>query len=697
MSTKQPESARDESTDEQPVKKSIGLIVYWRRYQRLLVTRWWVLVLMVGLCLSIAGWYSASKPPKFASVSRMMISIQISLPGTAIYSEEAQNFFGTQISLMESQMVRSAAEARVRSMRPELTPCPAAINVSQLPRTSIFMLQATGDQPEYTQALLDAVMQEYMNTKKEMRSEKSNTTVSAIAEELEILEKKIKAGEDELVNFQKENNINFLQAEGNSAGLYLSGIDRKLADLNTEYQLLNLLSLDQNIDRKRADASSPPAASSSPSDAPLAGFGAQGDYSRAKQQIELLKAQLADYLVYLKPKHPIIAHLNDEISLQQKLIAVYQEQSKTQLEGERESKRIQIENLQNERKEWSAKALDLSGRSGQYDALKSKLDRLKGLYDRLLTSMQAIDVNKNLDQNIVAILEKASPSVPLKLGLFDSLVSAVLTGLGLGLAILFLCDKLDDRIISSEEYCALFDERILGRIPVEKTKILALLHPADPAFAEAFSSVRSALLFNPGETDRARTILVASAVPNEGKSTIAANLAATLAYGGARTLLVDGDLRRGDIHKVLDIPNDGGVAEIIAGEVEWSKVAKPCKIDNLTVITRGKALESPGKYLLGSVTGDFLKQIGETFDFVILDSAPVLAVDDTTMLAPKVDAVLNVIRLGFSSFKSVRAAQELLHERDVKIIGTVLNALDASIDGYTYYRYSSYYSHIAKS
>lgn len=683
----------DRTPDSESFAPPMDFLVRWRRYRHILRTRWWVLVLMVGLSVAVAGWHVFSQPVRFLSKASMMVSGQISLPGSAVYSEEANNFFGTQIALMESQMVRVAAEAALRAKRPDLVACPVSISAGQQARASLFLLQAVGDKPEYTQALLDAVMQEYINAKSEMRSQKSETTVSAIAEQLDALEKKIKTGEDELINFQKQNNVNFLQTSGNTAGTYLNGIDKKLADLNTEYQLLNLLSLDDNLNRQRtANTSSESGGAVSAPDPAMAGSSTQADYVRTKQQIKLLKAKVADFSQFLKPKHPIIVRLNDEISLQEKLVSIYQEESKTQLAGQRESVRLQIENLENERKQWNAKALDLSGRIAQYDSLKAKLDRMKALYDKLLSSMQAVDVNKNIDQNVVAILEKASPASPLRAGHLKALTMGLLVGLCLGIGILFVNDSLDDRAVSAGEFCAQFTERILGRIPREKSKELVLLHPSDPAFGEAFSGIRSSLMFLPNNDTPPKIILVTSAVPNEGKSTVAANLAATLARGGAKTLLVDGDLRRGRLHRLFGIPNEVGFSEVISGEVPWRSATQQCKLEHLTILARGKSKEEQSKFLLGQITTDWLEQVRKEFDFVILDSAPVLATDDTTMLAPKVDGVVYVARLGFSSSKSIRDATDLLYARQVTVLGMVLNAVDPSLDGGGHYNYLSYHS-----
>ncbi|MEI6350321.1 MAG: polysaccharide biosynthesis tyrosine autokinase [Verrucomicrobiota bacterium] len=680
---------------QEPSKNSAALFTKLHRYRFLLAKRWWVLFITLSLTVALQAWRTVSVPVRFVSVGRMMVSGQISLPGSAVYSEEAGNFYGTQEQLMQSQAVRIAAEARIQALRPGLQPCGVGISVSQQQRTSIFILQATGDQPEYTQALLDAVMQEYINAKKEMRSQKSETTLTAITDTLKVLEKEIKAEDEARIEFQKQNNVSFLETQGNSAGNYLSTIDNKLAALNTEYQLLSLLSTDQSIERQRGKTEK--SGNFDSPDGDQSGLGPQAEYLRAKQELVLLKAKLAEYAQDMRPRHPKIAKINADIALQERLMETYRDQNKANLSERRDSIKLQIENLQNERKEWSAKALQLSGRMAEYETIKSKLDRSKALYDRLLTSMQAVDVNKNIDQDVVSVLETASPPSTIRPGLAKALSAAIAGGLAAGLAILFLLDVLDDRLISVSEFESQFTERVLGRIPseviTEQCKDVAVLQSEDPRqiFAESFSNLRSSLLYLPYEGGRPKTILVTSAVPNEGKSTVSSNLATTLALGGARTLLIDCDLRRGTVHQIFGISNEIGFSDVLTEGMPWREAVRQSSITNLSIIPSGKALSRPSKDLLGGTIDEVLKQTQSEYDFVVFDSCPVLAADDTTTFAPKVDATIFVVRLSFSQRGGTRSAMQLLYDRQVNVLGVVLNGLNSKVDGYHYYSYSDYY------
>jgi len=196
----------------------------------------------------------------------------------------------------------------------------------------------------------------------------------------------------------------------------------------------------------------------------------------------------------------------------------------------------------------------------------------------------------------------------------------------------------------------------------------------------------------PYEGPRPKTILVTSAVPNEGKSTVSANLAIALALSGARTLLIDGDLRRGALREQFGSNSRVGFAEVLQQEVPWQEVVMPTTYPSLFLVTRGKTLPQPSEHLLRDSTDQFLKEIYHQFDYIIIDSSPVLAADDTTSLAPKIDATLLVVRLSYTSARLTKKALELLYNRQVNVPGVILNFVDTSLPEYYYYQYSEYYN-----
>jgi capsular exopolysaccharide synthesis family protein len=661
--------------------------------------RWWIPLLTISLGLFVGAWMIFQAPNAFLSTSKMMLAGKLNLAQNAVYSEDTNNFYGTQIQVMQSDEVKTGAEALVRATHPELQPVKMSLTVTQRPRTSIFELEAIGASPEYTQAYLNAAMQKYLDVKKGMRADEGSHVTTAITEQLVQVEKDLRNGEDEMLEFQKDNNIGLLQGEGNSAAAYLVKLNQQFASLKTEYDLLSLLDLDQNLDRqqtslKPADDSSTPAQDDQ--GMPFTDVGPEGEYLKAKQAVQLLKAERDTLSKDLRPKHPKILKLNDEIDKQEKLIALYRQDAVEKLDTRRKSIGKQMENLKSNIAEWEKKALDLSQRLAQFNRLKDKVDRQKTLYDRLTNSLKDVNVSQVTNAgDQVSIMENATTPISVRPGLVKSLLIGLGFGAFAGLIILILLDRVDDRMASFTEFQHHFTENILGQIPKEKSKgSVTLLQPDDARhiFAESYRNVRSSIFFMPYEGPRPKTLLVTSAVPNEGKSTVSSNLAITMALSGAKTLLIDGDLRRGALREAFGINSKIGFSEVLKQEVNWREVVVPTSLPSLFVLSRGNTLSQPSEHLLRESTDAFLKDIYNHYDYIIIDSSPVLAADDTTSLAPKIDATLFVVRLSYTSARLTRKALELLYHRQVNVPGVILNYVDTSLPEYYYYQYAEYYN-----
>jgi succinoglycan biosynthesis transport protein ExoP len=677
---------------------STSFITRLHRYKTLLLRRWWIPLLTICLGLFVEAWIIYQTPPSFLSQGKMILAGKLNIAQGAVYSEDSQNFYGTQIQLMQGSEVKRSAEALVRSTHPEMQPVKVDITVIQKPRTSIFDLQAIGSTGDYTQAYLNAVMQKYLDFKKGMREDQGHTITTGITEQLIQTEKELRNAEDEMLEFQKQNNIGFIQEEGNSAANYLVRLNHEYASLKTQYELLTLLDLDQNLDRAQSNKGDVPSGTENNEDKglPFSDIGPESEYLKAKQEVQLLKAERDTLSKDLRPKHPKILKLNDDIDKEEKLIQVFRQDTVQKLETRRKSIGKQMENLQTNIKEWEAKALDLSQRLAQFNRVKGKVDRLKMLYDRLTNNLKEVDVSQVVDSaDQVSIMEMGSPPISVRPGLLKGLLVGLGCGAAAGIAILLLLDRIDDRMASFGEFQHHFSENVLGQIPKEKVKGKVTLLQADDArhiFSESYRNVRSSIFFMPYEGPRPKTILVTSAVPNEGKSTISSNLAITLALSGARTLLIDADLRRGTIRELFGLSSKIGFSEVLKQEVNWREVVVPTAYPSLFILPRGKTLSQPSEHLLRDSTDALIKEIYKHYDYIIIDSSPVLAADDTTSFAPKIDATLFVVRLSYTSARLTRKALELLYSRQVNVPGIILNFVDTSLPEYYYYQYSEYYN-----
>jgi hypothetical protein len=258
-------------------------------------------------------------------------------------------------------------------------------------------------------------------------------------------------------------------------------------------------------------------------------------YLTIKQQILLLQAEQKRFGEFLKPAHPAMDALGQQIDQYQLMLGIYRDQSVEQLEAKKSALALQMTNVQAQIKQWGQQNLELSRKSAQYQRLKARSDRVQSLYDSLLATLETLDVNKDISPESVTIYQPACEAFPDKTLLPKGLAIAGALGLILGVVVLMLLERVDDRMNSFTELQELFDEDVLGQIPRERKDIrgglLPFVQPDDKRhpFVESYRNLRSSLLYMAAMGKGPHTLLVTSAVPNDGKSITAANLAITLA------------------------------------------------------------------------------------------------------------------------------------------------------------------------
>jgi len=357
---------------------------------------------------------------------------------------------------------------------------------------------------------------------------------------------------------------------------------------------------------------------------------------------------------------------------------------------------MKIASVQGSIKEWEGKVVAENSLIAEAERLKLNVNRTQSLYDRLQTLLQNVDISRNIDQETSAILEPASPGERSYKTEATVLGLALFAGLALGLGLVFLAEIRDDRLLSLVEISEKLTDNIVGQVPEipwgRRNGPLPLLERNDERhmYAESYRNLRSALLFLPGEGERPKVILITSALPNEGKSTVAANLARTLAQGGALVLLVDADLRNGRLHERLGLARGPGLAELLKQPAELDKLLQKNSWPNLTFLSSGNSAGNPGDLFLSPELEQLLALWRQQFDYVLIDTCPVFAADDATTLAPKVDGTLLVVRRRFSRAPVVQQALDLLYQRQARILGLIFNRADASADSYYYYKYPGY-------
>jgi len=694
----------DLSTGEASPQRNPSVRLALRLHRIKLVARryWWIVALTMMIGLGIQDYRCYTEPPRYFSFSRMMAGGRVAVPSGQLYNENIDNFYGTQVALMKSPETCMQAVDRVSTLYPDVTvDNSATIEATLEPRTAIFNLKVTSTSPEYAKLLLDAVMDTFLATKRDRRDRSTEQASSAITEEISHLDAEIRNDEQQLLDFQKQNNVVFIKEQSASTATYLVELNNELATLIKEHGLLTLESSDPLINpgdyaapSKTGDTNIAPGSStlSNSFTRDSSAILAEQDY------IEKLKILRDEYGVYLKDLHPKMQNLTDAINKEEKFLDTLKKRNVNTRDARREDLELQIKNLQKQIDVWNTKSLELSDRLGTYEQLEDKITRERTLYSQLSSSIQAVTMNKDLDQDSVEILESASKAKPIDPNHPLQMAYGLALGLLAGVGLIYLVNRLDDKIDSPLEVEENIEFPVVGQIPLvpvdPQSHRVPLLRSNDQRheFLEHHRYVRSALLFQSSDKAKPRSLLICSAAPGEGKSTIAANLSAVFAHSGSRTLLIDGDLRKGVQHTLFDLPIGPGLSNFLLGEIAWHEIIYKTNVPNLDVITRGKVPQRAGDLFLVPELDQLLQESLASYDIVIWDSAPLLAANDAANFCSKVEGVLFVARVRHSTISSVRTALDDLSQRNANIFGIVLNAVEPSQPGYyDKYRYKEYY------
>lgn len=661
----------------------------------LLVRRWWVLALGLICGVAVEIGIARFQGPAYVSTGQMIVNVKLAIPQGSVFTEELSNFLGTQAALMQSEVVVNRAYSRACALLTNLPPAMRpVVKVSITPRTTIFNLQATGSDPRFTQQFLQATMEEYSQLKKDMRRQASDSTLAGMLEQVFTLEKEATNAQALVTDFQRSHSMVWIEEQGNNLANHLSGLNQRLEALKSEYGLLQSLTFDQNVQRQDTPGIANDVEGATNAVANNNTLGS--DYLKAKQQLLLMKAEQQELSQYLRPKHPKMVAMSEDVARRERLLEIYRQQNVEQLEGRKATVALQIQSLQKEIKDWEKKLAAVSEDAAEYQRLKSEAQRAQALYQQLAVTHQTVDVNKEVGAETVSIMESASPAMLDERRARNNLVFAGIACVVATLALLLFLERLDDRVNSLSELQELFEEPVLAQIPKTKREngIPKLLQSADErhTFVEAYRNLRSSLLYLGDPASQPKTLLLTSTRPSEGKSLTAANLSLVLAAGGSRVLLVDADLRKGVLHSRFKLPEGPGLSEVLAEGRVWRELVRPTYDANLGVLSRGERTNNSSELFLRPATRQFLKESAEAYDFVILDMPPVLAVDDVTTLAPHADGVLFVLRAQHTSARVAHAALDLLCQRKARVLGIVFNAVRPGNADYYAYKYEDYYT-----
>jgi succinoglycan biosynthesis transport protein ExoP len=562
------------------------------------------------------------------------------------------------------------------------------VHVSPEPGTRLVTIIYRHHNPRFAAEAANAVADEYAKQNLDLRLNTIQTSLKWIDAELTRQEALLTKSEAALSQYRESNNAQSLDDKQNLVTARLTNVNDQLT--RARGARLSKETLYNQI--KNAD----------PKDDASDNFTAIGNNANVvTAKNALLKSDSERAALVAKgygPDWPALKAAEDDVAAARRQLIAARASVIETARNEYIAARLEESNYAGALEEAKSASVDLERKGGDYKILQRKAETDRTVYNQLLTQQKELSVIANSRANNVQVMEQAEvPKAPISPNPRKDWLTALLAGVVVAFGLAFAIEYLDDTVKVPEDITRRLRLPLLGLVPAIKGNRVPVLSEAVPhEFGEAFRSLRTSLVFTSG-SEHTRVIAVTSSQPLEGKTTTAANLALALALGGSRVLLIDADMRRPGLHKTLGMENGTGLSHLLTAQARVREAMQRTSEPNLLVITAGRTPPNPSELLASERMNAFLQNLQTgPFDWVVIDTPPVLAVTDAVILAPRVSGVVFVIGSEMTRRVHAERAIETLRTSRPRSLTAVLNRVDFNRNKYYYsryygYQYKSYY------
>lgn len=426
-------------------------------------------------------------------------------------------------------------------------------------------------------------------------------------------------------------------------------------------------------------------------------------WQELEKRQQAIKSQIAEKSRLFLPGNLKMVALRKQLDEVERALNVELDVAQNRLALEHQdllNRRAEMEAKLPEYEAMNKKTLTISRDSHIYDATQLPWVSFYTDMKRRLEALDYAGERERIDLTYHGLLDVHE--LPVSPNRTKSFLLSLFLGLMLAIAVPFLIEYLDHTLTNLEQVESTFQLRALGIVPKMREEATAALPAAGSEekeganLVENFRVIRTNLISMGNFSKPPHVLMVTSAMPKEGKTVVSSNLAISFAQTGARTLIIDTDLRRGRLHRLFGYRKSPGLSDVLLGQVPLAQALRSTGIPNLTILSAGKHLNN-GTELLGSALfTDLMTGLRGSYERIIIDTPPVLGLSETSIMQPHVDGAVFVIWSGRTPIRNMKAAIELLQSNGANFYGFVLNRLDlnATTNYYQYYYYShDYYYH----
>jgi succinoglycan biosynthesis transport protein ExoP len=598
-----------------------------------------------------------------------------------------------------SEAIASGSLAN-QKLPPELAEFLGSLSVKRVPNSRLMDVSFESTDPQLASRIVNAHIATYMEQNIRSKYEATSQASAWLTDQLTDMKIRVQKSEDARIAYERQNQIWTLDDKQNITTQRLADINKELTDAQSErmkkeslYEFAKSGNLDavpqvqnnaalMDMMKKRGELSAEYNDSLS-------------QYGPNFPKVQRLQAQLKD----------LDADLGKE---KQKIVDVLE----SDFREARQREAMMTEALDQQK----TAANEMAGKMVEYNILKREAEANKSLYEGLMTKLKETAISSALRSSNIRVVDPAMiPSTPARPAKARNVALAFIVGLVGGIGLALMREYLDNTVKTPDDIESLAKLPSLAVVPQfegsngsgkrhgmlkgfsanghDRRIELVAQHLPKSQMSEAFRALRTSLLLSQADHPP-QVILVTSALPREGKTTAAANLAVTLAQLGDSTVLVDADLRKPGIGRLLNLGSGkyAGLSSYLAGVSSLDLVSVPHPaIPNLVAIPTGPLPPNPADLLSSHKLADAIAELRTKFKFIVIDSPPVMAATDAVILSVLADGVLLVVRSGETPKEAFTRTRDLLLSVKCRILGVVLNAVDSSAPDYYYsYRYYPY-------
>jgi capsular exopolysaccharide synthesis family protein len=689
--------------------------IHLKDYLRVVVKRKWVVLAVFVAVVTTVAIATFRQRPVFQATAQLQIEKEnpniLSIKEVMELDASNADYYQTQYRILQSRTLAQAVIDKLGlAAHPEFVPSGTAagggaagaaasalvdaflarITIEPLRTTRLVNVRARAFDPQLSARMANALVELYIEQNTRQKVDTTQQAGAWLSEQATEARSKLEQSERALQQFNERNNVISLEERQ-------SLLVQKLEELNSEITKARTARIELETRAQQLAAMR------------KAGGGVEGLESMSeviaspviqgmKTELGRLEAELADAAKVYTPKHPKIVALNTQIPALRQRIASEINRVAQSIRNEYEVALKREQSLTEALEQQKRQVQEMNQLAISDRALKREVENNRRIFDVLMSREKETGLVGGMRTSNIRIVDRAEvPRDPVSPRKARNLALALIVGLVGGLGLAFFLEYLDDTVRDPDDLERYVRVPFLGPVPVLEPKVpgdrsrdLLSLQEPKSVYAEAYRAVRTSLLFSSPDNPP-RVIMLTSPGPQEGKSLTAINLAVTMALTGNRVLLVDADLRKPRLHKTFGIDNAHGLSSLIGGDSDVGRALHRTEVPSLMVMTSGPIPPNPSELIGSARMGKLLELLRGKFDRILIDCTPLIAVTDATVLAARVDGVILVIKAGATGRRILQRGVRQLHDVQARIVGAVLNQIDARKS--TYYYSSYYYSH----